>query len=108
MKASLQRLKRLCAPLPPCREVRVHASDKGGELGVLINGGLDGRLLHREVEIAGPVSLEQYIAEVGADGPIRRESIYIALRDSALQVAFDVLEVFRLLAIDVAGQVEVE
>ena len=31
----------------------IHAGDEGGELRVLVDGGLDGRLLHGEIEVAG-------------------------------------------------------
>ncbi len=43
------------ALLPPGGEVGVHAGDEGGELGVLVDRGLDGRLLHGEIEVAGAV-----------------------------------------------------
>ncbi len=54
-----KRLERRGALLPPGGEVGVHAGDEGGELGVLVDGGLDRRLLHGEIEVAGAVVLEQ-------------------------------------------------
>ena len=47
MAAGLQSFKRLGARLPPRGEMSVHAGDEGGELGVPVDGGLDGRLLYR-------------------------------------------------------------
>ena len=86
----------------------IHAGDEGGELGVLVDGGLDGRLVHGEIEVAGAVVLEQGLPELRADVPVALERIDIGGGDAALQVALDVLEVLGLLAVDVARQVEVE
>ena len=86
----------------------VHGGDEGSELRVFVNGAFDVRLVHGEVEIAGAGFLEQSLPELWADGPVALEAIDIGGGDAAFQVAFDVLEVFRLLAIDVAGEVEVE
>ena len=89
-------------------KVGVHAGDEGGELRVLVDGGLDGRLLHGEIEVAGAVLLEQGVPELRADGPVALERIDIGDGDAALQVARDVLQVLGRLAVDVARQVEVE
>ena len=86
----------------------VHAGDEGGELGMLVDGGLDGRLLHGEVDVAGAAGLEQSLPELRADGPVPLQSINIGDGDAALQVALDVLQVLGRLAVDVARQVEVE
>ena len=103
---SLERWRR-CV-LPPFGKVGVHAGDEGDELRVLVDGGLDGRLLHGEIEVAGAVVLEQRLPELRADVPVALERIDIGGGDAALQVALDVLDVLGLLAVDVAREVEVE
>ena len=55
MAAGFNCSQRLGALLPPGGEVGVHAGDEGGELRVLVDGGLDGCLVHGEVEVAGAV-----------------------------------------------------
>ena len=86
----------------------VHAGDEGGELGMLVDGGLDRRLVHGEVEIAGTVGLEQRFAQLRADRPVRLERIDIGGGNAALQMPVDVLDILGRLAVDVARQVEVE
>ena len=101
-------LERLGALLPPGGEVGVHAGDEGGELRVPVDGGLDGRLFHGEIDVAGTVRLEQRLPELRADVPVVLEGVDIGVGNAAAQVAFDVLKVLGLLAVDVARQVEVE
>src|SRR5439155_19772756 len=96
------------SPVPPDGEGGVHAGNEGSELGVLIDGGLDSRLLHSEVEVAGATFLKQCVTELRTDGPVALECIDIGLRDPALQVTRDVLEVLGYLAVDVARQIEIE
>ena len=69
---------------PPVGEVGVHAGDEGGELGMLVDGGLDGRLVHGEIEVAGAVGLEQGLPELRADVPVALQGIDIGGGDAAL------------------------
>ena len=96
------------ALLPPLGKHGVHACDEGDELRVLVDGGLDGGLVHGEVEVTGAIRLEQDLPELRADGPGALEGIDIVGGNTALQVPLDILEVFRRLAVDVARKVEVE
>ena len=107
MAADVQRFEPWDALLPPGGEVSVHADDEGGELGMLVDGGLDRRFLHREAEIARAELLEQGVPELRADVPVAVERIDVGLRDAAPQVALDVLQILGRLAVDVARQVEV-
>src|SRR6266446_9988115 len=106
--AELQGFERLGRLVSPDFEVCVHTSGKSGELGVIVDCGLDCRFLHGEVEVAGAVSLEKYISKLWTHLPITSEGFHVSNRDTSAQVTFDVLEVFGLLAVDVARQVEVE
>ena len=81
---------------------------KAANSGMLVDRGLDRRLVHGEIEVAGAVGLEQRLPELRADGPVALQGIDSAAGDAALQVAVDVLQVLGLLAVDVARQVEVE
>ena len=75
---------------------------------MIVDGRLDGLLLDTQIDVAGPVALEQGFAQARADGPIPLQRIHVALWDTAAQMALDVLEVLFLLTVDVAGQVEIE
>jgi hypothetical protein len=86
----------------------VHPGNEGRELGMLVDGGLDGRFLHRKVEVAWAVVLKQSLPEIWADGPIAAERVHIPRRDAALQMSLNVLKVLGLLAVDIAQKVEVE
>src|SRR5258708_31167917 len=108
MAASLQLPQRLGALLPPGGEVGVHTRNEGSELWVPVGCGLDRRLVHGEIDVARAAGFEQHLSEIRTDFPIAAEGIHIAYRNSAAQVAFDVLKVFGLLAIDVTLQVQVE
>ena len=54
------------------------------------------------------VGLEERCAEIGADFPVVAEGVDVVGGDAAEEVAADVLNVLRLLGVDVAGQVEIE
>src|SRR5439155_10785168 len=92
---------------PPIAMV-LHAGDESRELRMLVDGGLDGRFLHGEIDIAGAEFLEQCVPELGAHLPVALERIDIGDWDAALQVARDVLEILGRLAVDVPGHVEIE
>ena len=92
----------------PVGKKRIHALDEGNELRMLVNGGLDGRLGHGQIKIAGEVGFEQRLPELRANGPVTCQRIHIRRGDSAAQVALDVLNVLALLAVYVARDVEVE
>ena len=53
----------------------VHAGDEGRELGVLVDGGLDRRLLHGEIDVAGAAFPEQGVPEPWADVPVALQGI---------------------------------
>jgi len=53
MTASLQPFEGGGALLPPGGKVRIQTLDEGGKFGVLVDGGLDGGLLHGEIQVAG-------------------------------------------------------
>src|SRR5690606_34982982 len=103
----LRRLERGGAARAPAIEVAGHAGDEGGELRVLVDGRLDGRLVHGEGNVARAIGREQRLAQLRADLPVRLQRIDIGQRDATVEVAVDVLPVFRRLAVDVARQVEV-
>src|ERR1039458_1029354 len=86
----------------------VHSRNEDGELGVPIDRGLDCRLVHGEINVAWAISLEQYLPELRAGVPVALKVVNISHWDAASQVAVNVLEVFGLLAVDIARQVEVE
>ena len=106
--ASLERLELGGARLAPCIEVGVHAGDEGGKLRVLINARFYRFFHDLQVDKAGAVGREERLAKPWADGPIRLQRIRIGDRDAALEMALNVLQIFRRLAVDVARQVEIE
>lgn len=59
MTSGLQSLQRGGVPLAPLCEQGFHAADESDELRVLVNGGLDGRLIHGEIEVAGAIVLKR-------------------------------------------------
>ncbi len=67
----------------PGGEMRVHAGDEGGELRVLVDRGLDRRLFHGEIEIAGAVGLNKRASQLRADGPVALQRIDIAVGNAA-------------------------
>ena len=107
MAARPERLERGCALVPPDREMCVHAGDENGELRMLIDGGLNRRFLDRQIDIARSVGLEEHEPELWAHLPIRLQRIHIGNGNAALEVAFNVLQVLRRLAVDVTWQVQV-
>ena len=87
-----------------------------GELGVLVDGGFDGLFVHCEVEICAPhprpltrlrARGEERGFQIGADSPVGLQCVHVGFGDAALQVACDVLFIFRFAAVDVAREVEV-
>ena len=75
---------------------------------MLVDGGLDGRLLHREIDVAGTIYFEQSLPQSRAYIPVLFERIHISHGDAASQVAINVLQIFGFGAVDIARQVEVE
>ena len=108
MAARLHLAQRRGHLLLPGGKVRVHAGDEGGELGVLVDRGLDRGLVHGESQVAGAAMVEQSLTELRADRPIGLEHIHITRGDTAAQVALNILKILGLLAINVARDIEVE
>ena len=108
MATGIERLEGVGAALLPVGVEVFHLVDEGGKLRVLINSGLDGLFAHRKVEVAGAVFFEQCLAQAGAYLPVALQGIDVSGGDAAAQVAVDILDVFGLLAVDVARDVEVE
>ena len=57
--------------------MRIHAGDEGSELRVPVNGGLNRRLLGREIDVAGAVVLEERQPKLWAYLPVALQSIHI-------------------------------
>ena len=108
MTTDLQLPQRLGALLPPSGEMLVHAGDEGGKLRVFVDRGLDRRLVHGEIEIAGAVVLEQARCAASGKRPNSVAARQHRQRDAAVQMAVDVLNVLGLLAVDVAREIEIE
>ena len=82
---------------------------EGGELGVGEDGGLDLGDGEGQGGIAGAGGFsKQSGAEAGHDLPVVAEGIEVTVGDAAAEMGVDVLEVFGLGAVDVAGEIEVE
>src|ERR1035438_293935 len=92
------------ALVTPCGEVGVHALNKGGELWMAVDRGFDGDLLHGQIDVATAIRLEQYLPKIRTDLPVAAESIHVPLRNATTQVAFHVLSIFCLLAVDVTRE----
>lgn len=92
----------------PLREELPGFGGEGGELGMSEDSGFhfgDGKI---KGGVAGAVELlEQGGAQARHDFPVVVEGIEVALRDAAAQMAVDVLQVFRLSAVDVAREIEI-
>ena len=86
-----ERFERGGAGGAPGGEVRVHAGDEGSELRVVVDGGLDGRLLNREIDVPGAVGPEETLPKLRAHLPVPLQRIHIGNRDAALEVPLDVL-----------------
>ena len=79
-----------------------------GEFIMAEDGGLDVSSRDAQLAVAGAVGLlEQRRTHGGNDLPIRAERIDIVVGDAAAQMGADVLQVFRVAAVDVARQIEV-
>ena len=72
-----------------------------------VDAGFDGLSGYGQIYIACAVRFEKRFFKLGAYGPVALQGVYVALGYAALQVACQVLQVFGLLAVDVAWQVEV-
>ena len=92
----------------PSNEVGVHVFDKAGEFGVIIDAGLDGGLITGQIQIAGAVFFEQGFFKTRADIPVTIKGIDIRSGNTALEMAGNVLKVFRRLAVNVSREVEIE
>ena len=68
-----------------------------------MDGGLELGCFDKEVMVAGAVGLEECRAEIGADFPVVAEGVDVAGGDAAVEMTADVLDVLRLLGVDVAG-----
>src|SRR6266508_878212 len=108
METRLQAFQRGGVTLSPIIKKCIHAVDEYDELRMLINGRLDGLLSHCQIEVARAVILEKRTTELWADVPVTMQRVYIRDGNSASQVAFDVLNVLGLSAVDVTGDVEIE
>ena len=108
MESGLECLERLGSLLTPSSKVVVHPIDEGLKLGMLVDGLFDVGFVDLEVEESLAVLLEQRLLKLGAHSPVAIEGLDVRFGDTALQVASDVLQVFGLLAVDVARQVQVE
>ena len=86
----------------------IHAGNESGKLGMLVDGGFDGCLVHGKVQIAGAFLFKQGLPKLRTDIPVTLECINISTGNAAMQMAFDILQVLSLLAVDVAWEVEVE
>ncbi len=72
----------------------------------------DGRLYvtgrHPQRAVALAQGREQARADAGENGPVFGEGVDVPVGDAAMQMRLDVLQILRLSAVNVAGQVEVE
>src|SRR5262245_51279121 len=107
MKTTLQALQPGGGSLAPIGEQSVHALYKGDELRMPEDGRFDGLLIHGQIEVAGAVLFEERPPQIGANVPVGPQRIDVRRRDAAAQMALDVLKVFRLLAVNVARDVQV-
>ena len=93
----------------PFGEQLGHGFIESGELGVAEDGRLDVSGGDFQLAVAGTVGLlEQRGADGGDDLPVGFERVNVAVRDAAVEMGVDVLNVLRFGAVDVAREVEVE
>ena len=85
-----------------------YAVDEADELRMLIDGGLDGKLYDGQIKVAGAIGFEQGLPKLRANIPIRLQGIHVGVGYSTLQVPLDVLNIFGLLTVDIARDVQVE
>src|SRR5262245_41102983 len=108
MTALSKALEQWRVDLLPLTEELVHGVIERSELCVL-----QYRRLHisdRELQLAVARAvrfLEQRLAHGRDDLPVAVECIYVAFRDTAAQMAVNVLQIFRLGAVDVSRKIEV-
>ena len=108
MKSGLKVFEPHGGALVPLSKEGVHALDEGDELGVGVDGALDGALRDGKIKVTGTVGGKERLAKLGTYLPVGLEAVNIATRDSAAKVALDILNILCLLVVDVAGKVEVE
>ena len=116
MTVNLQPLEALAAPLSPVVEQGIHVLYERDELGMLVDGRLDGLLGYGQIKEADPhprtLSLrargEECLPQLRADFPVRLQGIQIGDGNPTLHMSFDVLNILGLLTVDVAGDIEVE
>ena len=70
--------------------------------------GLDGLLGDCQIKVAGTIGFEQGLPKLRANIPIRLQGIHVGAGNAALQMSLDVLNIFGLLAVDIARDVQVE
>ena len=83
MAAGLQFLQYRGVRVPPHGKMGAHVRDEGDKLIVFIDCGLDSRFIHREIEIAGAVFLEQVVPQLRKDGPVSLQRIDIGRGDAS-------------------------
>ena len=94
-----------CIALDPFTQQTVHLLVERRELSITENSLLDLRQRHRKLRIVFAQRLEQLPPHRGNDLPVTLERVDVAIRNAA-QMPIDVLNVFRLAAIDVAWQIQ--
>src|SRR5659263_5512 len=92
----------------PVSEMHIHSCYESCKLGMLVDSGFDGCLFHGKIHITRAFLFEQGLPELRADIPVALKCIYISRGNASMQVAFDILKVLSLLAVDIAREVEVE
>ena len=108
MKTGLQVFEPDGGAFLPIGKKGVHAFDKGHKLGMVVYGALDCLLRYGKIKVSGTVGFEEGLAELRADIPVGLQCINIGSRYSAAKVAFDILNIFRFLIVDIAREVEIE
>ena len=94
--------------IPPPFETLRNASFIICEFGVCEDSGSDVLRLYAGVAIAGSaVFCEEVAAEIREDLPVVREGIDICVGDAAVEVCVEVVEVFRVVGVYVARDIEV-
>ena len=64
----------------------VHIRDERGELGLLIDVGLDVGLVHRKVQKAGTIRFEERLAHFGANLPVAGQRVDVGDGDAAVSL----------------------
>ena len=96
-----------CCGGAPLGKMSLQSGDKRGELWMAVDGGFQLRSLNQEIVVAEAVVFDQCSAEIGTDLPVIAERIQIAGGNAAVEMASDVLNIFGLLGVDIARQIQV-